>query len=80
MSLLLIKDTVQQVATAITGALELETEIVEENLMIIGGTGRYKQKTGQYEEDGDLESELVYANCLKTGREYINFNPSLEKY
>ena len=49
MSLLLIKDTVQQVATAITAALELETEIVDENLMIIGGTGRYKQKTGQYE-------------------------------
>ena len=80
MSLLLIKDTVQQVATAITAALELETEIVDENLMIIGGTGRYKQKNGQYEEDGDLESELVYANCLKTGREYINFNPSLDKY
>ena len=80
MSLLLIKDTVQQVATAITAALELETEIVDENLMIIGGTGRYKQKNGQYEEDGDLESELVYADCLKTGREYINFNPSLDKY
>ena len=48
MSLLLIKDTVQQVATAITAALDLETEIIDENLMIIGGTGRYREKTGSY--------------------------------
>ena len=75
MSLLIIKDTVQQVANAITEAMELETEIIDENLMIIGGTGRYKEKVGSYEEDGDLNSNLVYAECIRTGREYINFNP-----
>ena len=40
MSLTIISDTVQQVAVAITAALELETEIVDERLMIIGGTGK----------------------------------------
>ena len=80
MSLLLIKDTVQQVATAITAALDLETEIIDENLMIIGGTGRYREKTGSYEEDGDLECGLVYADCLRTGREYINFNPEHDEF
>ena len=75
MSLLIIKDTVQQVANAITEAMELETEIIDENLMIIGGTGRYKEKVGSYEEDGDLNSNLVYAECIRSGREYINFNP-----
>ena len=80
MSLLLIKDTVQQVATAITAALDLETEIIDENLMIIGGQGRYREKTGSYEEDGDLECGLVYADCLRTGREYINFNPEHDEF
>lgn len=80
MSLLLIKDTVQQVATAITAALDLETEIIDVNLMIIGGTGRYREKTGSYEEDGDLECGLVYADCLRTGREYINFNPEHDEF
>ena len=80
MSLLLIKDTVQQVATAITAALDLETEIIDENLIIIGGTGRYREKTGSYEEDGDLECGLVYADCLRTGREYINFNPEHDEF
>jgi Tfp pilus tip-associated adhesin PilY1 len=44
MSLSLIKDTVQKVADAITAALDIETEIVDDRLMIIGGTGRYAEK------------------------------------
>lgn len=44
MTLSLIRDTVQQAAQAITAALDLETEIVDENLKIIGGTGRYSGK------------------------------------
>lgn len=75
MSLITIKDTVQQVAIAITAALELETEIVDHRLMIIGGTGWYMKKIGSYEEEGDLEGGLVYARCLKRGEEYINFSP-----
>ena len=80
MSLSIIKDTVQQVATAITAALDLETEIVDENLVIIGGTGRYREKIGAYEEGGDKDSQLVYAECLKSGQEYINFNPENDAF
>src|SRR5665254_11613 len=42
MKLCLIKDTVQKVAEAITAALEIETEIVDENLEIIGGTNFFQ--------------------------------------
>ena len=80
MSLAIIKDTVQQVATAITAALELETEIVNEDLMIIGGTGRYREKIGAYEESGDTDSHFVYAECLKSGQEYINFTPENDPF
>ena len=80
MSLTIISDTVQQVAVAITAALELETEIVDERLMIIGGTGRYKEKIGSYEENGDMESHLVYSECLKNGNEYINFSPENDDF
>ncbi len=76
MSLSTIQDTVQQIANAITAALELETEIVDHTLLIIGGTGRYFEKIGTYEENGDLDSPYVYADCLKNGEEYINFDPS----
>ena len=54
MALLNIKETVQQVADAITASIELETEIVDQDLMIVGGTGRYKKKIGTFEEEGNL--------------------------
>lgn len=75
MTLSLIKETVQQAALAITASIELETEIVDKDLQIIGGTGRYFEKIGQYEENGQLDSDLVYATCLRNGIEYVNFHP-----
>ncbi len=72
----LIKDTVQQVAEAVTAALEIETEIIDSSLTIIAGTGRYKKKVGLLEEDGDLESGYIYGQLLKSGEPYINENPS----
>lgn len=75
MTLNMIKDTVQQAASAITAALELETEIVDENLMIVGGTGRYTKKIGTYEEDGNLDGDLFYAMCIKNNHEYVCFDP-----
>lgn len=80
MTLSLIRDTVQQAAQAITAALDLETEIVDESLKIIGGTGRYAEKIGSYEENGDLDSPFVYASCLRNGREYITFEPGSETF
>ena len=39
LELSVIRDTVMNVAEAITAALEIETEIINEHLEIIGGTG-----------------------------------------
>lgn len=69
--LLGIQNTAQQIAEAITAALGVETEIVDDELNIVAGTGRYKQKIGQKEEEGNIESGYTYAQVLKTGKEYI---------
>jgi len=66
-----IKKTAMQVADAITAALDIETEIVDDRLQIISGTGRYVRKIGAYEEDGDLDGGYIYASILKNGSEYI---------
>ena len=80
MALLNIKETVQQVADAITASIELETEIVDQDLMIVGGTGRYKKKIGTFEEEGNLNSDNVYATCITQGKEYINFHSLNDEY
>ena len=80
MALLNIKETVQQVADAITASIELETEIVDQDLMIVGGTGRYKKKIGTFEEEGNLKSDNVYATCITQGKEYINFHSLNDEY
>lgn len=66
-----IEDTVMQVADAITAAIGIETEIVDDKLKIIGGTGRYAAKLGTYEEGGDLDSPYIYAEILRSGIEYV---------
>jgi len=71
LSLSSIQNTVMQVAEAITAALDIETEIVDSQLRIIGGTGRYVKKIGSLEEEGQLESGFIYASILRTGREYV---------
>lgn len=82
-----IKDTVTQVADAITAAIGIETEIVDSDLKIIGGTGRYVKKIGTYEENGDLDSPSTYGILLRSGNEYvctdiskdITYNPKEEE-
>lgn len=66
-----IQNTVTQVADAITAAIGIETEIVDASLCIISGTGRYRKKIGSYEENGDLDAPYIYADILRTGREYV---------
>ena len=71
LELSIIRDTVMNVAEAITAALEIETEIVNEHLEIIGGTGRYIRKIGSFEEGGDVDSLNIYGKLLRTGESYI---------
>lgn len=75
LELSVIRDTVRNVAEAITAALEIETEIINEHLEIIGGTGRYAGKIGSYEENGDINSGAIYGKLLKTGESYICRDP-----
>lgn len=80
----LIKPTVTQVAEAITHVLGIETEIVDKNLQIVAGTGRFNNKIGQYEENGVLSIDEVYGSILLTGKSliindattYPNYNPT----
>ena len=62
-----IKDSVQQVAEAISIAVGVEVEIVDNKLNIVGGTGVYQSRIGQKEEGGDLEGNFLYARVLRAG-------------
>ncbi len=79
LELSVIRDTVMNVAEAITAALEIETEIINENLEIIGGTGRYTSKIGSYEEYGNINSGSIYGKLLKTGENYLCRNPESDQ-
>ena len=62
-----IRKSVQQVAEAISIALGIEVEIVDNKLNILGGTGPYRDQIGQKEEGGDVEGEYLYARVLRSG-------------
>lgn len=62
-----IQESVQQVAEAVSIVLGIEVEIVDDELSILGGTGAYQYKIGQKEENGDLESDYLYAQVLRSG-------------
>jgi PAS domain S-box-containing protein len=69
--LLEIQATTQEIAEAITAAVGIEVEIIDDQLLIVAGTGRYTEKIGLKEEDGDIQSGYIYSHVLKTGSEYI---------
>ncbi|USG66639.1 sigma 54-interacting transcriptional regulator [Brevibacillus ruminantium] len=66
-----IKNTAQDIAEAITAAIGIEVEIIDDQLMIVAGTGRYTEKIGQREEEGNIDSGYIYSHILKTGEEYV---------
>ena len=74
-----IKESVQQVAEAISIAVGVEVEIVDEKLNILGGTGVYNDQIGQKEEGGDLESNFLYARVLRTGTTQYVADAKLDK-
>ena len=76
-----IKESVQQVAEAISIAVGVEVEIVDNKLRILGGTGVYQECIGKKEESGDLEGNYLYARVLRTGRtQYIADAQNYEGY
>ncbi|WP_027398566.1 sigma-54 interaction domain-containing protein [Anaerovorax odorimutans] len=71
MNLAIIQNTVMEVAEATTHVLGIETEIVDKNLEIIAGTGRYKEKLGTFEENGKISKDEFYGNILINGQAVI---------
>lgn len=68
----LIQATVQQVADAIGAAMGLDTEIIDDEMNIIAGTGCYLKRIGDKEEGGDKDTGFIYGQLLKSGETYIN--------
>lgn len=66
-----ISETVQQVAEAISHAIGFETEIVDKELTIIGGTGLYMNKLGKKEELGQVNGDYLYARVLREGKSVV---------
>ena len=76
-----IKESVQQVAEAISIAVGLEVEIVDNRLRILGGTGYYHGCIGKKEEDGNLEGNYLYARVLRTGKtQYVEDAQNFKGY
>lgn len=61
-----IQETVQQVAEAISAVLQIETEIVDDTMTIIAGTGTYKNRINQKEEYGQIELGYLYGRVITT--------------
>lgn len=76
-----IKESVQQVAEAISVAVGVEVEIVDSELNILGGTGVYQSRIGRKEEGGDLDGKYLYARVLRTGvTQYVADAPNDKGY
>ena len=73
--LMQIQSLVQEVAEAISAALEIEVEIVDDRLTVVAGSGIYKGRVGEKLEFGQLEGDFLYARILRTGEAHIVKNP-----
>ncbi|HHY39339.1 MAG TPA: sigma 54-interacting transcriptional regulator [Clostridia bacterium] len=70
-----IRETAQQVAEAVSMALGVETEIVDDELTIVAGTGKYLRKIGMKEEEAYYDTGFLYKRVLSTGQAYVVEDP-----
>jgi PAS domain S-box-containing protein len=61
----------QEVSEAISSALQIETEIVDDTMTIIAGTGKYKTLINMKEENGEIEAGYLYGRVLQTDQSYF---------
>ncbi|WP_289141271.1 sigma 54-interacting transcriptional regulator [uncultured Brevibacillus sp.] len=66
-----IQHTVQQVAEAISAVLQIETEIVDNEMTIIAGTGKYKNMINMKEEEGQVEAGYLYGRVIRTNQPFF---------
>ncbi|MCL5676872.1 MAG: sigma 54-interacting transcriptional regulator [Firmicutes bacterium] len=71
-----IQPAVQQVAEAISAALGVATEICDDEITVIAGTGKYRERIGQKEEAGSKEAGLMYGQVLTTGKAFVVADPA----
>jgi transcriptional regulator with PAS, ATPase and Fis domain len=76
-----IRKDAQRIAEAISSSLELETEIVDEMLTIVAGTGKYRNMIGLKEEGGDPQAGYIYGRVVTEGKaEIVEDAPNDPKY
>jgi len=73
--LMSIQPMVQDLVEAIAAALAIEVEIVDHELTVVAGSGFYKNRIGQKEELGLLESDYLYARTLRSGQSFVVQDP-----
>lgn len=73
--LMSVQPMVQDLAEAIAAALSIEVEIVDHELNIVAGSGFYKDRIGQKEELGLLDSDYLYARTLRSGQSFVVRDP-----
>ena len=66
-----IQADAQVFAEAISAIIELDTFMVDKNLIVVAGTGRFKKKVGTQEENGDLDAGYLYGRVITTGKAEI---------
>ena len=66
-----IRSDAQVIAEAISAIIELDTIIVDEFLIVIAGTGRFKERVGVKEEGGDLHAGYLYGRVITRGKAEI---------
>ncbi|MBW2611531.1 MAG: sigma 54-interacting transcriptional regulator [Deltaproteobacteria bacterium] len=66
-----IQADAQVISEAISAIIELDTVIVDETLMVVAGTGRFKKRVGYKEEDGDLHAGYLYGRVITKGKSEI---------
>ena len=68
--LLQIQETVQQICSAITSVVNIESMVLDENLQIIAGTGQYQEQIGSFEAESFSTEEYLYKYILRQGGTY----------
>ena len=66
-----IQELVQQVADAISAALKVETEIIDETMTVMAGTGECRKRINTIEEGGKKEAGYVYGRVLITKQAFV---------
>ncbi|KRF60618.1 transcriptional regulator [Bacillus sp. Soil768D1] len=66
-----IQALVQQVADVISSALKVETEIIDETMTVMAGTGECRKRINTIEEGGKKEAGYIYGRVLTTKQAFI---------